>query len=76
MLYRDILNHVYFDKRKLYLSVLLVNLKSSNLVDSHLISLALFKGDERKPIIHIADKMKKYSIRIHLTVCSFMLSFL
>eukprot|EP00598_Pedospumella_elongata_P008983 CAMPEP_0184988058 /NCGR_PEP_ID=MMETSP1098-20130426/22768_1 /TAXON_ID=89044 /ORGANISM="Spumella elongata, Strain CCAP 955/1" /LENGTH=374 /DNA_ID=CAMNT_0027512721 /DNA_START=17 /DNA_END=1138 /DNA_ORIENTATION=- len=52
--HRDILNHVYFDKRKLYLLGLYNTLTKHNKEEDPLfskISIAAFKGDLRKPIL-------------------------
>lgn len=67
---RDILNHVYFDKRKLYLGVIVKHLKSSSskfkdTVDVSSINISFLKGDTRKPIITLKPNMKtSYVIRI------------
>ena len=67
---KDILNHIYFDKRKLYLAVLINALKNSDLVkkENYLLQVGLFKGDERKPILVISSEDKKLSIQLFLTV--------
>jgi hypothetical protein len=63
---KDILNHVYFDKRKLYLQHLIAQLnKSVNLVTS--VKCALYLGDTRKPVLVLcpADQYStKYTVRI------------
>jgi hypothetical protein len=62
---RDILNHIYFDKKKLFLSVVLVGLrKAVDLVSGYEITLAHLKGDSRKPILHLHDRQRNHSIRI------------
>lgn len=65
---RDILNHVYFDKRKLYLAVVLTHLMEHNPLPGSKVQLSFFKGDSRKPIIVIVDEMRGYSIRIIFAV--------
>jgi U3 small nucleolar RNA-associated protein 22 len=60
---RDILNHVYFDKRKLYLVAITEALSknaSKLLLDGdNCINYAFFKGDNRKPIISLTPSTKK-----------------
>ena len=59
---RDILNHRYFDKRKLYLAALSKGLadecsgSASKRLDG--VSLAAFKGDSRKPILVLTAPFK------------------
>ncbi|KAJ1434703.1 Nrap protein-domain-containing protein [Ochromonadaceae sp. CCMP2298] len=49
---RDILNHRYFDKRKLYLAALSLCLQDPQLgLAAQDIQFAAFKGDERKPLL-------------------------
>lgn len=67
---RDILNHAYFDKRKLYMAGLVEYfLRGSELIDG--CSIADFKGDTRKSTIIVKPKSKKLrdiAVRIFLTV--------
>ena len=78
---RDILNHVYFDKRKLYLAVILKHLQSSSssskfkeTVDMNSITVSFLKGDTRKPIITFKPNLKSsYVIRIIPVVCQLSL---
>jgi len=59
----DILNHAYFSKRKLYLGALwklLAKHKGASL------SLALFKGDVRKPIIQLKPTSFKSKVTIRI----------
>jgi hypothetical protein len=67
---RDILNHAYFDKRKLYLAALAESLvRNSDLVQSCVI--ASFKGDTRKPVLILTPtpkKLREISVRIFLSV--------
>ena len=81
---RDILNHVYFDKRKLFLGVIMKQLKSSSkfkdTVDESSIVVSFLKGDTRKPIITLKPNLKtSYVIRIIPVVsifCQHSVSFL
>jgi hypothetical protein len=67
---RDILNHVYFDKRKLYLGVILKHLlaatsRFNESVDRGSINVSFLKGDTRKPIITLKPNLKtSYVIRV------------
>lgn len=54
---RDILNHIYFDKRKLYLSAIAEALSKDESCND--ISVSNFKGDSRKPILVIKPKFKR-----------------
>ena len=65
---RDILNHVYFDKRKLFLAVVLAHLTEHNPLPGSKPLLSFFKGDSRKPIILLADEGRGYSIRVLFAV--------
>ena len=54
---RDILNHAYFDKRRLYLAGLaryLGEQTHDDLAKKYTLSFSWFKGDSRKPILEIA----------------------
>ena len=64
---QDVLNYVYFDKRKLYLGVIAKYLSE---MDGNIISIGLFKSDPRKPIIIVQTKNFKtnYEIRIIPTI--------
>ena len=55
------MNHVYFDKRRLYLAGVLSLLSNDSKYD---VSIAHFKGDSRKPIIHIASPSNSITIRL------------
>ncbi len=57
---RDILNHRYFDKRKLYLAALSKGLADECSVSKRFdgMSLAAFKGDSRKPILVLTAPFK------------------
>ena len=60
LFHRDIIDHRYFDKRKLYLAFLYKILSKSNgdnLYED--IYLKAFKGDSRKPIIVLTSPFKK-----------------
>lgn len=64
---RDILNHIYFDKRKLYLAVILKHLKSSfkDTIDMSSVNVSFLKGDTRKPILTLKPNLKtSYVIRV------------
>ena len=67
---RDILNHVYFDKRKLYLATIIRQLMSPCLkfkdtIDISSIKVAFFKGDTRKPIVCFKPNFKcPYVVRV------------
>lgn len=68
---RDVLNHSYFDKRKLYLAGLAASLKDLNKQrtdenEKYDMTIALFKGDDRKPILNIKPKFEcgTFSVRI------------
>lgn len=70
---RDILNHIYFDKRKLYLAVIARELfESVDLIATNDgLWLSLLKGDDRKPILLLRPNFKtKYTIRLIPTVSS------
>ena len=71
---RDILNHVYFDKRKLYLAVLLARLLKHNPLRDSEVLLSFLKGDTRKPIIVLRDQKRNQSIRILLAVMHRMIN--
>lgn len=60
---RDILNHVYFTKRKLYLLALWHCLEQANIA---VVSIALFKGDGRKPILVLRPSAFKSQVSIRL----------
>lgn len=67
---RDILNHVYYDKRKLYLGVIAKKILSDSSVCSTPSNLWFehFKGDIRKPIILFRPKSNsKFLVRIMLS---------
>lgn len=69
---RDILNHLYFDKRKLYLvaitDALYKNANTLLLDGDNRINYAYFKGDSRKPILSlIPSTKKKVAIRIFVS---------
>ena len=71
-LYRDIVNFTYFDKRKLYLGVLLQQLRLPENVAKFgsNMHLSCIKGDSRKPIILIKPNSKTpFLIRLYPTVC-------
>lgn len=56
---RDTLNHIYFDKRKLYLGMLCKKLRVSKLVDEKSsVSYAFLKEDSRKPILLVRTPTK------------------
>lgn len=59
----DILNHAYFSKRKLYLGALLKLLAKHK---SASVSLALFKGDVRKPIIRLKPVSFKSNVTLRI----------
>jgi len=66
---RDILNHAYFDKRKLYLAAMAESLGQSMEIDC--VSIVSFKGDWRKPALVLKPKPKKLrdiAVRIVLAV--------
>lgn len=69
--YRDIVNFTYFDKRKLYLGVLLQQLKlpeNASKFGSNM-HLSCIKGDARKPIIIFKPNLKTpYLVRLYPTV--------
>lgn len=73
-LHRDILNHVYFDKKKLYLAYLAHFLSGKahrDLIAADSLHFAHFKGDERKPILQLTPNLKMKhvpAVRIYLTV--------
>ena len=74
---RDLLNHVYFDKRKLYLSVIATSLRNCLLLDTDSVRISYFKGDPRKPIILAKPNFKtKYVVRIIPIVSQRMLIYL
>ena len=61
MLYRDILNHAYFYKRKLYLYGLSRSLNEQVHADSekkYALSFSWFKGDYRKPILEVSPSVE------------------
>ena len=60
----DILNHVYFDKRRLYLGVLVTIIKRNSLCLDDKVNISFLKGDVRKPIISFYSVKKKYHIRV------------
>lgn len=63
---RDVLNHVYFIKRRLYLAVLAKHLAKQNNVDGqkYFSSFSWFKGDFRKPILEISPPANFLKSRI------------
>ena len=64
---RDVLNHAYFNKRKLYLAALSEVLTTAGLCGS--IAVSNFKSDSRKPFLILKPQFKtKYSV--HLYVCA------
>jgi U3 small nucleolar RNA-associated protein 22 len=74
---RDILNHIYFDKRKLYLSAIAEALSKDETCNN--ISVCNLKGDSRKPILVIKPNIKRsknITVRIFLMcpVSTFKLS--
>ena len=60
----DLLNHVYFDKRRLYLGVLVTIIKNNSLCLNDNVNISFLKGDIRKPIISFYSVKKKYHIRV------------
>jgi hypothetical protein len=71
---RDVLNHSYFDKRKLFLGALRKSLEQINKKDSGKryknFRTVLFKGDERKPLLQLQPGFSdSIVIRVIPTVC-------
>ena len=65
--FRDVLNHVYFNKRKLYLAALSEVLTAAGFCGS--IEVSNFKSDSRKPFLILKPQFKtKYTV--HLYVCA------
>jgi U3 small nucleolar RNA-associated protein 22 len=54
---RDLLNHAYFNKRKFYVAALYSVLKSAAGLEGD-VSVSLFKGDPRKPMVVIKPALK------------------
>lgn len=70
LLYRDILNYVYFDKRKLYIGVLLHFLKvNSKRIGIENVEVEKWKDDNRKPVLIIRPTaIPTITVRLHPTV--------
>lgn len=82
---RDILNHAYFDKRKLYLAAIAKALmrksksknQNSDGSSCYKVSIAWFKGDSRKPILQVSPnsinkKMPQITVRIYPVVSKYV----
>ena len=69
---KDILNHAYFDKRKLYVAGIASALKHKSAADLiKSTNFAFFQGDERKPIIIVKPQLKNMqniTIRIYFSI--------
>ena len=60
---RDILNHVYFDKKLLFLAAIADILRSEGICDT--IHVSMLQGDTRKPYLLIKPNFKcRYAVRI------------
>jgi U3 small nucleolar RNA-associated protein 22 len=62
----DILNHVYFKKRALYLGGLCAVLRSKDFVTENNCSVALLKGDIRKPVVVIKLALKSSTVTMRI----------
>ena len=62
----DILNHAYFKKRALYLGGLCAHLKKKGLVTDENCSVALLKGDARKPVMQLKVPLKGLAASIRV----------
>lgn len=66
----DVRNGVYLDKRRLYLAVLARALAQSGLVASvDGVRVALFKGDDRKPVLVVKSQHKKKTYTLRIIPC-------
>lgn len=63
--HRDVLNNVYFNKRRLYLAAISEVLSTAGLSSS--IEVSYFKGDQRKPFLILKPSFNtKYSVHLYL----------
>lgn len=63
-IYRDVLNHAYFNKRKLYLAAISEVLSDGGLCQS--IEVSYFNSDHRKPYLILTPNFKtKYSVNLY-----------
>ena len=63
---KDILNHGYFTKRKLFVGALWSIIKSNQHQNPCSISVGLFKGDSRKPILLLRPTKSKSMVTIRI----------